>query len=94
LYRDSGFQGHDIADVSIFQPKKKSRGKKLTDDEETGNRLISSVRVVVEHVISGIKRCRVVKEVFRNTKENYADTVMELACGLHNFRNHERYSCY
>jgi hypothetical protein len=44
------------------------------------------VRIVVEHVISGIKRCRIVKDVYRNTKKHFEDLVMEIACGLHNFR--------
>jgi hypothetical protein len=50
------------------------------------NHLISSVRVVVENVIAGVKRCRIVKDVFRLTKEGMADLVMEIACGLHNLR--------
>jgi hypothetical protein len=32
----------------------------------------------------------IVKDVFRNTKEKYDDLVMEIACGLHNFRVHHR----
>jgi len=27
------------------------------------NHLIASVRIVVEHVIAGVKRCRIVKDV-------------------------------
>ena len=50
------------------------------------NSAISSVRIVVEHVIAGLKRCRVVKDIFRNTQKEYDDLAMELACGLHNFR--------
>jgi hypothetical protein len=42
-------------------------------------------------VLSGVKRCRIVKDVFRNTKENYDDLVMEIACGLHNFRHSIRH---
>jgi hypothetical protein len=41
---------------------------------------------VVEHVISGVKRCRIVKDVFRNTKPGFSDMAMEVACALHNFR--------
>jgi hypothetical protein len=41
---------------------------------------------VVEHVIAGVKRCRIVKEVLRLTKEGVSDLVMEIACGLHNLR--------
>jgi hypothetical protein len=86
VYRDTGFQGHEMAGVVIYQPKKKPRGGELSADDKAHNRLISSVRIVIEHVIAGVKRCRIVKDVFRNTKEGYADIAMELACGLHNFR--------
>jgi len=50
------------------------------------NGLFSSARVVVENVIAGIKRCRIVKDVLRLTKAGMADVVMEIACGLHNLR--------
>ena len=90
LYQDTGFQGYNPEGVNIFQPTKKPKGKELTDEEKDENRLISRIRIVVEHVISGIKRLHIVKSVFRNTKENYDDLVMWLACGLHNFRNFNR----
>jgi hypothetical protein len=54
--------------------------------EKFCNRLCSSVRVVVEHVIAGVKRCRIVKDVLRLTTKGIADVVMEIACGLHNLR--------
>jgi hypothetical protein len=50
------------------------------------NHLISSARVVVENVIAGVKRCRIVKDVLRLTTDGIADLVMEIACGLHNLR--------
>jgi hypothetical protein len=54
--------------------------------EKFCNRLFSSVRVVVEHVIAGVKRCRRVKEVLRLTTKGMSDVVLEIACGLHNLR--------
>jgi DDE superfamily endonuclease len=50
------------------------------------NHLISSVRIIVENVIAGVKRCRIVKDVLRLTTAGIADRVMEIACGLHNLR--------
>lgn len=94
LYRDSGFQGHKLAGVEIHEPKKKPRGGELSMEDKEHNRLISSIRIVVEHVISGVKRCRIVKDVFRNTALGYDDLVMELACGLHNFRSDCRLTSY
>jgi len=50
------------------------------------NRILSGVRVMVEHSIAGVKRCRIVKDVLRHTKAGVSDLVMEIACGLHNLR--------
>ena len=50
------------------------------------NHLFSSARVVVENVLAGVKRCRIVKDVLRLTTDGMADLVMEIACGLHNLR--------
>ncbi len=50
------------------------------------NRLLSTERIVVEHTLSGVKRCHIVKDVFRNTKVGLTDLVMEVACALHNLR--------
>jgi hypothetical protein len=94
LYQDTGFQGLEIAGVNIHQPKKKPRGGELTGQEKKQNTLISSIRVIVEHVIAGIKRCHIVKDVFRNTKADYDDEVIELACALHNFRSYHRRTAY
>jgi hypothetical protein len=58
----------------------------LSEAEKLANRAICAVRIVVEHAISGVKRCHIVKDVFRNHRANDDDLVMEVACGLHNFR--------
>jgi len=94
LYQDAGFQGLKIEGVKTYQPKKKPKGGELTEEEKADNRLISSIRVIAEHVISGVKRCRIVKDIFRNTKAEYDDVAMELACALHNFRSYQRLTGY
>jgi len=50
------------------------------------NHLLSSVRLLVEHVIAGVQRCRIVKDVLRLTKTGISDMVMEIAGGLHHLR--------
>jgi hypothetical protein len=62
------------------------RGQELSGIDKFLNKLISRVRIVVENVISGVKRCRIVKDTLRLTKKNISDLVMEIACGLHNLR--------
>ena len=86
LEQDTGFQGYSTVEVLVFQPKKKPRKQELTTAEKFINRSISSARTIVENVIAGIKRCRIVKDVFRNWKREFDDLVMLLACGLHNLR--------
>ena len=86
LYQDTGFQGFAPAGINIIQPKKKPKGRDLTLEEKEENRKISSIRIRIEHAISGIKRYRIVKDKLRNYKEGFADLVMETCCGLHNFR--------
>lgn len=90
LVKDKGFEGFEIPGVCNGQPQKKPRGGQLTDLEKNLNRVISQIRIVVEHVIAGVKRCRIVKDIFRNTSTGFDDLVMELACGLHNFRADHR----
>ena len=86
LGKDTGFQGYEPAGVLTHQPKKKPRGQELSVEDTCFNALISSARVVVENVLAGVKRCRMVKDVLRLTAEGIADLVMEIACGLHNLR--------
>ena len=54
--------------------------------EQCLNSLFSRARVVVEHVLAGVKGCRIVTDVLRLTTAGMSDVVMELACGLPNLR--------
>jgi hypothetical protein len=92
LFQDPGFQGYHPVGVHMYQPKKKPKGKELTPEEKAENTIISSIRILIEHIISRVQRCRIVKDIFRNTKRYFADPVMEIACGLHNFRTTLRYN--
>jgi hypothetical protein len=86
LYQDLGFQGFAVASVTIAQPKKKPRGGELQSDEKAANQRIASIRMRIEHVIGSVKRCRIVKDKLRLSREHIRDQVMETCCGLHNFR--------
>ena len=90
LAQDTGFQGYAPAGVHIEQPKKKPRGGELSVGERFLNGVLSSLRVTIEHALSGIKRCRIVKDVLRATHEGLTDRVMEIACSLHNLRRDVR----
>ena len=84
--QDTGFQGFSVEGVFIVQPKKKPRGGELNKEEKDANREISRLRVRIEHVINGVKRYRIVKDKCRNWAKGFKDRIMEIACGLHNFR--------
>src|SRR5262245_51174737 len=68
VYQDTGFQGYAPEGVKTFQPQKKPKGKELTPEQKEQNSLISSIRIVIEHIMAWIKRCRIVKDLFRNKK--------------------------
>ena len=65
-------------------PKKKPRGGFLTDEDKAMNKLISSIRIGVEHAIGGMKRFRAVSEIFRN-KNGWDDLLVTVSAGLWNF---------
>ena len=86
ILKDSAFQGHEPPGTETLQPKKKPRGRELHPIQKTINQVISRVRVGVEHVICGIKRCHIVADTFRNRRRGFVDEVIEVASGLHNLR--------
>lgn len=83
---DGGFLGiqKDYPKLKVIMPKRKPKGRELTEKEKEQNRMISSERVINENAIGGVKRLRIVSDVYRNIKENFEDKVMLIACGLWN----------
>ncbi len=86
LHQDTGFQGHWHKGVEVIQPLKKPKGKELTQEQKQANKDKAAVRVVVEHAIGRVKICRIVKDKIRLWKPQLKDKIMQLCCGLHNFR--------
>lgn len=86
LWKDTGFQGYEPKNVKTLQPTKKPKGRELSPEETAANRLISRDRILIEHTLGGVKVFRIVHDVFRNIREGFNDLVMEIACGLYNFR--------
>ena len=75
-----------MAGAQTYQPRKNPRGREMPAYSRAINKVISRVRVGVEHAISGVKRCRIVADAFRNRRRGFVDAAMEVACGLHNLR--------
>jgi len=87
-YFDLAFEGieKDSPDMlHIRKPMKKPKGKELTKTQKAKNKRISSKRVIVENAFAGAKRLKITWDIFRNTKEGFADLVFWLACGIWNF---------
>lgn len=86
IFQDSGFQGFIPDGGFISQPYKKPRNGELTKLKKWYNTYVSSIRISVEHAISGIKRCRVIKDTCRHFCRHFRDLTIEICSGLHNFR--------
>ena len=86
LIDDLGFLGYVLAGVQHTRRFKKPKGGELTPEQKAHNRTVAQRRIVAEHVISSVKRCRIVKDTIRLWKDGIRDMVMEVCCGLHNFR--------
>jgi DDE superfamily endonuclease len=86
FYQDRGFQGYMCDGSTIVQPKKSPPDGELTPLEKAAKRVISSIRIHIEHAIGWVKHYRMVKEKIRLLKDGIRNTVMETCCGLHKFR--------
>ena len=86
LLQDLGFLAFSVDGVELLQPLKKPRGAELSEEQKASNQAFSRRRVRIEHVISGVKRCRMLKDRIRLHRGGIRDLVMEVACGLHNLR--------
>lgn len=85
VFVDTGFMGVKQKHHNTFIPSKRSKGKPLTDEQKQWNKLISRIRVPVEHAIGGIKRYQSATQTFRNKKQQLADTFILLSAGLWNY---------
>jgi hypothetical protein len=87
FWLDKGFTGikKDYPGMDSLLPKRKPRGKELSDYDKEQNKTISGIRILSEHAIGGAKRLKITTDSFRNKSDKFNDTVMCLACGLWNY---------
>jgi len=85
VWTDTGFQGMQKLHPNVVMPKKATKKHPLTKEEKAENRLISSIRVCVEHAIAGFKRFRAASDIYRNRLPNFDDLLTEVSIGLWNF---------
>lgn len=84
--KDSGYQAYQPSGVHLLAPYRAARNHPLTGLEKLVNTYVSSVRVVVEHAIKGVKRCRLLSERLRYFDSTFRDIIFFIGCGLHNLR--------
>lgn len=82
---DLGFLGLQKEYDNIEMPHKKPRGGNLSDEQKRENREKSSRRVRCENAFAGVKRYRIVSDIYRNRVTNFDDRSMVTATGLWNF---------
>jgi hypothetical protein len=80
---DSGFQG--ARHPGLCMPHKASKNCALDAPQREWNKLVGSLRVVVEHGIGGMKRYNAASAVYRNRLPKTDDRFNVLAAGLWNF---------
>jgi len=92
--KDKGYQGYQPKGVHLLEPFKAAKNKPITKLQKEYNSWLSSIRIVGEHVMSGIKRCRIVKDELRYFSSTFRDKIFFIACGLHNLRVTRRKNTY
>lgn len=86
VFVDLGFLGLTSSTAQIIMPHKHKKNQTLSCEQEEYNRWVSKIRVRIEHTIASIKIFRKVKEKFRSRLFAREDSVMLVACGLHNLK--------
>ncbi|WP_162505268.1 transposase family protein [Candidatus Arsenophonus triatominarum] len=66
-------------------PKKGTRKRPLSPEQKQENKIISGIRITVEHAIAGIKRLGCMTQILRNRRPFIDDTFLLLSAGLWNF---------
>lgn len=85
IWSDTGFKGMGRDHPNVVMPKKRTKLRPLTEEERCNNQVISGIRVIVEHAISGFKRFRAAGDVYRNRLPNFDDRMNCVCAGLWNF---------
>lgn len=87
VFMDLGFLGVTSDSAQIIIPYREKRNQTpLSTEEQKHNKWLSKIRARIEHVIASVKIFRKVKEIFRGRLFKREDTVMLIACALHNLK--------
>jgi hypothetical protein len=80
---DTGYLGIKKLHNNSSMPKKKSKKNPLTREDKKLNRILSSERVVNEHIIGKVKRFKIVSDRYRNRRKRFG-LRFNLIAGIYN----------
>ena len=81
---DSGYQGITNIFKNSMIPKKKSKYNPLTNQDKELNKLISSIRITIEHVNCQLKIFRILSEKYRSRIKTFYKRAI-LICYFYNY---------
>ena len=81
---DNGYQGIQELFSKSLTPKKKSKYNPLSDEDKEFNKLISNIRIAVEHVNCQLKIFRILSERYRSRIDTFNLRAI-LICCFYNF---------
>ena len=81
----SDYRGERI-DIPTKKPRKSKKhpNPQLSAAQKAANKVLSQVRIFIEHAIGGMKRYNILVHAFRNRIENFEDDVIGICAGLWN----------
>ncbi len=82
---DLAFFGIEKHHQNVIMPKKKPKGRELTNFQKEKNKKISRVRVKIENAFAGVKRLRVAVYTSRAKRDSFINLIFILSCGIWNF---------
>ena len=76
----------DRIDIPTKKPRKSQKNPTppLSDAQKVANKVLSQVRIFIEHAMGGMKRYNILVHTFRNRLENFEDDVIGVCAGLWN----------
>ncbi len=77
---DSGYQGIDKIFQNSITPKKRSKNNPLTDEDKELNKLISNIRIPIEHINCQVKIFRILSERYRSRRETFCLRALIICC--------------
>jgi hypothetical protein len=77
----------DRIDLPTKKPRKsqKNPNPQLRDAQKVAKKVLSQVRIFIEHAIGGMKRSNILVHGFRNRKADFEDDAIGVCAGLWHF---------